>query len=452
MAILDPLFGSPEMDRVFSDSSRVQSILDFEAALAAAEARVGVIPQAAAPAIAKQCQATHFSLEDLARKATSAGNLAIPLVKRLTELVAQQDQEAARYVHWGATSQDAIDTGLVLQIREALNLLDAGLTRACAQLVTLVERHRKTPLVARTWMQHAVPTLFGLKLAGWLDALLRHRTRLREGQKRALALQFGGAAGTLATLGDKGLAVSQALGEELRLPLPALPWHSHRDRMAELGTMLALLVGSLGKIARDISLQMQTEVAELAEPAGDGRGGSSTMPHKRNPVACSAILAAAARTPGLAGTMLSVLPQEYERGLGGWQAEWETLPEIFRLTAGALARTEELLQGLEVHPDAMTRNLDATHGLIFAEAVMMALAAHVGKPEAHRITEAASQRALASGKHFRDVLLADQTITTHLKPEQIHQLFNPLSYTGVASQFMDRVLAESALALKASGS
>lgn len=442
MALLDPLFGSAEMDRVFSDSARLQRMLDFEAALAAAEARAGIIPQAALSAIAAACRTEQFDLEDLSRRAAAAGNLAIPMVKQLTAAVERKDDDAARYVHWGATSQDAIDTGLALQVRDALDLIESGIDCSCRGLVKLVEQHRRTPMVARTWMMQAVPTLFGLKLAGWLDVLLRHRNRLQELHARVLVLQFGGAAGTLATLGDKGLAVAEILAEQLQLKLPALPWHSHRDRIAELAGTLALLTGSLGKIARDVSLLVQTEVGELAEPAGEGRGGSSTMPHKRNPVACAAILAAATRVPGLASSLLAALPQEHERGLGGWQSEWEVVPEIFRITAGALARTVELIDGLEVHPEAMAHNLDATRGLIFAEAVMMALAVYVGKAEAHRITEAASNRALSSGQHLREVLNVDGEVTAHLNREQIQGLFDPRKYTGVASQFIERVLAE----------
>jgi len=319
------------------------------------------------------------------------------------------------------------------------------------RLATLVERYRSTPVVARTWMQHAVPTLLGLKFAGWLDGLLRHQARLEEARGRVLVLQFGGAAGTLATLGNNGLAVSLALADDLKLSLPALPWHSHRDRIAELGAFLALLTGSLGKIARDVSLQMQTEIGELSEPSSPGRGGSSTMPHKRNPVACSVILAAVTQVPGLAGTLFAALPQENERGLGGWQAEWQTLPEMFRLTAGALDRTVDLLEGLEVHTAELTRNLDSTRGLIFAEAAMMALAAKVGKSKAHQISEAASHRAISTNQHFRDVLLADPEVTAHLQADQIRRLFDPMAYVGAASQFIDRVLADAHRQKKGTG-
>ena len=452
MNLLDPLFGSAEMDRVFSDARRLQRMLDFEAALAAAEAQAGVIPKSAVPAIQAQCHADRFDLGDLAQKAMLAGNLAIPMVKQLTERVAQNDPTAARYVHWGATSQDAIDTGTVLQLRDAFTILNGNLRRIASRLTHLVERYRSTPVAGRTWMQHAVPTVLGLKFAGWLDALLRHQSRLQELRIRVLVLQFGGAAGTLGTLGNKGLAVSEALANELGLVLPALPWHSHRDRIAEVGSFLALLMGTLGKIARDVSLEMQTEVAELAEPAGEGRGGSSSMPHKRNPVACSAILSAATRVPGLASTLFSAMLQENERGLGGWQAEWETLPEMLHLTAGALERGIDLLDGLEIRPDEMIRNLDRTRGLIFAEAAAMALAAKVGKAEAHGLIEAASRRAVSEGQHLRDVLLADPEVTAHLQADEIRRLFDPMACTGVANEFMDRVLDASRAWLGKEGS
>ena len=332
MALLDPLFGSAAMSEIFSDAARLQHMLDFEAALARAEARCGVIPAAAAAAISSKCMAKLIDVGALAAATAASLNPAIPLVKQLTALVAQEDPEAAQFVHWGATSQDANDTGLVLQTRKALDILEVGLTALCAGLTKLMQQYRSTPLAGRTLMQHALPTTFGVKVAGWLDGMNRHRERFAQTRTRVLVLQFGGAVGTLAALGEKGLQIAEALAAELQLDLPAMPWHTQRDRVAEVATTLGLCTGSLGKMARDISLHMQTEVAEVLEPAGEGRGGSSTMPHKRNPVSAAVVLSAAVRVPGLVGTMLSALVQEDERGLGNWQAEWETLPEIFRLT------------------------------------------------------------------------------------------------------------------------
>lgn len=443
MTLLDPLFGSDAVDAIFVDHSRLQRMLNFEAALARAEASVNVIPASAAAPIANQCKADLFDLPVLARSAVKAGNLAIPMVKQLTDLVSKQDKEAARYVHWGATSQDAIDTGLVLQVRDALDAIAGDLVQLCSTLAQLASRHRVTVLPARTWLQQAVPTVFGLKAAGWLDAMSRHRDRLQELRARALVLQFGGAAGTLASLGARGLDVAKALAEELRLHLPNLPWHAHRDRLAEVAAFLALLTGTLGKMARDISLLMQTEIAEVFEPAGEGRGGSSTMPHKRNPVACAVVLSAANRAPALAAIMLAAMSQEHERGLGGWHAEWETLPELFRLSAGALHRMVETIAGLEIDANRMLQNLEITHGLIFAEAVTMVLGQQIGKAAAHQLLEAASRKAIDEKLHLRDVLSRNAEVTSHLSASDLEKLFDPLNYTGLAGQFIDRAIAAS---------
>jgi 3-carboxy-cis,cis-muconate cycloisomerase len=440
MNLLDGLFRSQAIDSLFTDTATLQGMLDFEAALARAEARVGVIPVAAAPAIAAKCKAELFDAGAITSAAALSGNLAIPLVKQLTGLVAQDNKDAARYVHWGATSQDAIDTGRILQLLAALGFIFADLNNVTETLAALTDKYRATPIAGRTWMQQAIPTSFGMKLAGWLDALDRHRERLREAQPRCLALQFGGAVGTLASLHAKGLEVAQALSDELRLPLPALPWHSHRDRFTEIAALLGLLGGTLGKIGGDISLLMQTEIAEVSEPAGEGRGGSSTMPHKRNPVTSAILLAAAARVPGLVATLLSEMPQQNERGLGGWHAEWETLPEIVCLVGGALHHLAETLPRIQIHSQKMRENLELTHGLIFAEAVAMALGEQLGKQAAHQLVEAACQRASAEKKHLREILSQDPAVSKHLPPAGLDQLFDPQLYLGVADQFIARVL------------
>ena len=443
MTMLDPLFGWEVTDRIFPDSVRIQRMLDFERALAAAEARLSVIPKSAGLAISNHCKVELFDLQAIAQAAAAAGNLAIPLVKELTKLVARSDEEASRYVHWGATSQDVIDTGLVLQLREAFDAIEGELQRLSEKLTQLAQDHRATALPARTWMQHAIPTVFGLKVAGWLDAVMRHRERLRDTRERVVVLQFGGAAGTLASLGSDGLKVAQALAEELGLSLPAVPWHSHRDRIAEVGTTLALMVGTLGKIARDVSLQNQTEVGEVFESAGEGRGGSSTMPQKQNPVACSVILAAANQVPALAGALLSAMPQEHERGLGGWQAEWNILPELVRQAGGALHHARAMIDGLQFDTARMSQNLDATHGLIFAEAVAAALAKHIGKQEAHQLVEECCRRAVADKKHLRDILSGAAEIKSRLTPADLDSLFQPLNYLGVTNEFIDRTIAAS---------
>jgi 3-carboxy-cis,cis-muconate cycloisomerase len=442
MKLFDKLFRYEAIDRIFSDQAYIQSMLEFEAALARAEAKAGVIPAADAPIIAAACQAEQFNLEELATQTALSGNVAIPLVKQLTELVAEQNKDAARFVHWGATSQDAMDTAVVLQLRRALEVMDQDLGRLTTTLASLADKYRAAPIAARTWMQQALPTTFGFIVAGWLDAILRHRARLSDLRARNLVLQFGGAVGTLAALSGRGSTVAKALAEELRLPLPPIPWHTHRDRILEIAAALGLCVGTLGKIARDISLHAQSEIAELAEPVAEGRGGSSTMPQKRNPVICATVLAAAQRVPGLVSTMLSCMVQEQERGLGGWQAEWETLPEIVSLSGGALHHLTEMLLGLHVDTKRMLKNLDATHGLIFAEAVAMALGEHRGKLVAHMLVELACKKARLENRNLIDVLRGEPELNIHLTPTVLEQLFDVRNYLGSAEEFVSRVLAE----------
>lgn len=441
VGLLDPLLTSAAARNWFSDRARLQGMLDFEAALARAEAKTGVIPQAAVNAIAAQCDAALYDIADLATATATAGNPAIPLVKALTAKVAAQDTEAARYVHWGATSQDVMDTGLVLQLRQALAGIQSDLGRLSAALAELAIAHKQTPMVGRTWLQHALPITFGLKAAGWLDAVERHRNRLDELRPRLLALQFGGAAGTLAALDDKGLTVAAALAEELGLGLPAMPWHTARDRVVEFGTVLGLLVGTLAKIARDISLLMQTDIGEAFEPAGEGRGGSSTMPHKRNPVTAAAVLAAGNRAPQLVASLLAGMTQEHERGLGGWHAEWMTLPELVQITAGALEQMVATIAGLEIDAARMRANLDTTNGLIMAEAVMMALGAKIGRLAAHDRIETACKQAVSERRHLREVLAEDAVVSQHLGLEELARLFDPLNYIGTAPAMVDRVLS-----------
>ena len=432
------------MLQIFSDRSRVQRMLDVEAALAQAQARCGVIPAPAATAIVAACRAERIDVDALAQAAAHAGNLAIPLVSQLTILVAADDPDAARFVHWGATSQDIIDSGLMLQLRDAMAAVDADLASLNAAIAELARRHRQTVMIGRTWMQHALPVTFGLKAAGWLDALVRHRTRLAHLRATCLALQFGGAAGTLASLGADGAPVAAALGAVLDLPQPDLPWHAHRDRLAEVATTLGGLVGSLGKMARDISLLSQTEIAEVAEPAASGRGGSSAMPHKRNPVGCAVTLAAAVRVPPLVSTMLASMVQEHERALGGWQAEWDTLPLIFQLCSGALQQMQLVASGLVVDEARMRSNLDATHGLIFAEAVSMALAERIGRTAAHALVEEACHRAIETGIPLRTTLAVDAVrdpeASGALSSQQLDSLFDPQAYIGQSAAMVDRVL------------
>lgn len=438
---LAPMLSSPAMRAACDDAAYLQHMLDFESALARAEAATGTIPRSAVAPIEAACRAERYDMAQLAQDAARAGNLAIPLVKALTAEVAKSDSEAARYVHWGATSQDLIDTATMLGLRAAVDALLPDLDRAIMGFARLARQHRNTATVARTWLQHALPMPFGLKLAEYAAALHRSRQRLKRLRAEDIVLQFGGAAGTLAALGVSGLMVAEQLATELNLRLPDAPWHTHRDRIAEAASVLAILTGTCGKIARDVSLMMQTDVGEAFEPAGAGRGGSSTLPHKRNPVASASALAAATMAPNLAATMFAAQVQDHERSAGPWHAEWPTLPTLQLVTSGALAAIVDIAEGLEVDAARMRANLDSTHGLVMAEAVSMALAEKIGKSESHHIVEAASRKAIESKTHLRDVLAKDTRVTAHLSADQLERLFEPMAYQGVSQTLIDRLLA-----------
>lgn len=442
MKLYDALFRPGPAAAAFSDQQYVQRMLDFEAALARAEARCGVIPEDAANKIAAECRAESYNFDELSRGAAQSGNPAIPLIRQLTARVAAKSESAARHVHFGATSQDVIDTAAMLQSGDALDAMAAMLEDVQRALVTLIEAHRATPMAARTWMQQAVPTTLGFVLAGWLDAMLRHRTRLARLRSHGLALQFGGAAGNLAPLGAKGIRVAEALAKELALPLPAAPWHTHRDRVVEIAAAMAMLAGTLGKIARDVSLHMQTEYGEMAEPSAPGRGSSSAMPHKRNPVMCAQLLAAAQRVPGLAGTMFGAMVQEQQRGLGGWHAEWETLAEIVQLTGGALWSFAQVLPALQVDAARMKANLEVSCGLIYAEAASAALRDKMGGSAAHHKLEMLSARARQERQHLARLMKNDLEVRAVLSSEAIDSLFRWENALGSSQEFIDRVLHE----------
>jgi 3-carboxy-cis,cis-muconate cycloisomerase len=429
------------MRAALDDRARLQRMLDVEAALARAEAALGIIPPPAAGSIAAACKAELYDIDAIAQAAPAGGNLAIPMVKALTAEVRKTDAEAARFVHWGATSQDIIDSALMLDLRAAIDALLADLDRAVAGFATQAEKHRDTAAVARTWLQHALPMPFGLKLAGYAAALARSRERLQRLRQEALVLQFGGAAGTLAALGEHGIDVSDRLAALLDLAPADAPWHTHRDRLAEVAAAFAILAGTCGKIARDVSLLMQTDVGEAFEPAEAGRGSSSTMPHKRNPTAAASALAAATMAPQLAATILAAQVQEHERSAGPWQAEWPTLVTLALIVSGGLAAVVDMAEGLEVDAERMRANLDTTKGLIMAEAVSFALAGKIGKADAHKLIEDASQKAVKEKRHLKDVLLADERIKPHLSEGDLTRLFEPGSYQGVAQAFIERQVA-----------
>lgn len=440
--LFDAYFTARDMRQVFCDQGRVQAMLDFEAALARAEARVGVIPPSAVAPIASACDASLYDFAALGEAIATAGNSAIPLVKALGKQIAATDAEAERYVHLGATSQDVMDSGLVLQLRQALALIERDLADLADSLATQAKRHAATPLAGRTWLQHATPVTLGMKIAGWLGAVTRSRQRLRELKPRLLVLQFGGASGTLAALGEQALPIAQALAEELQLTLPEQPWHTQRDRIVEFGAVLGLIAGSLGKLGRDVSLLMQTEAAEVFEPSAPGKGGSSTMPHKRNPVGAAVLIGAATRVPGLVSTLFSAMPQEHERSLGLWHAEWETLPEICCLVSGALQQARLLADGLEVDAERMTRNLELTQGLVLAEAVSIVLAQRVGRDTAHHLLEQCCKRAVAEQRHLRAVLGDEPQVTAELSSAELDHLLDPAHYLGQAHVWVERAVAE----------
>ncbi|KJZ38138.1 MULTISPECIES: 3-carboxy-cis,cis-muconate cycloisomerase [Pseudomonas] len=440
--LFDAYFTARDMRDVFCDQGRVQAMLDFEAALARAEARVGLIPQTAVAPIEAACAAGHYDFAALGEAIATAGNSAIPLVKALGKQIATRDAQAERYVHLGATSQDVMDTGLVLQLRLALALIESDLAQLGDTLATQAKRYIATPLAGRTWLQHATPVTLGMKIAGWLGAVTRSRQRLQELKPRLLVLQFGGASGTLAALGAQAMPIAEALAGELQLTLPEQPWHTQRDRLVEFGSVLGLIAGSLGKLGRDISLLMQTEAGEVFEPSAPGKGGSSTMPHKRNPVGAAVLIGAATRVPGLLSTLFSAMPQEHERSLGLWHAEWETLPEICCLVSGSLKQALLVAQGLEVDAQRMARNLDLTQGLVLAEAVSIVLAQRVGRDTAHHLLEQCCKRAVAEQRHLRAVLGDEPQVTAELSGAELDHLLDPAHYLGQARTWVERAVAE----------
>lgn len=444
MQYLDGLFRSTAVEKAMSGDSHLARMLEVEAALALAEAEVGLLSPAVALNIQSCCDLEMLDREALVDGAKQNGNLAIPLVKLLTQAVAKKAPDAGRFVHWGATSQDIIDTALVLQTREALSSILGDLRRICDALRALTERHRKTVMPGRTWMQHAIPVTFGVKTAYMLSAVHRQLLRIQDVRASVAVVQFGGAAGTLAALGGNGALVSKAMAKYLGLAEPTTPWHSHRDRIAEVAACLGVLCGVLGKIARDVSLMGQTEVGEVSELRGQDRGSSSTMPQKNNPVLSAAILANCVRVPGLVSTVLAAMVQEHERGLGGWHAEWETLPEIISLSGGAAERTSELLSGLEVHGERMRANLDLEKGMIFCETISAALSQKIGKSAAHELVQQAVKQAKQQDRHLREVLCETAGAQEQLSSDDIVQLFVPERYLGSAELFIARVLADCA--------
>ncbi len=425
----------------FTTARRVQTMLDVEVALADALAEAGVIPVSSVAPIRAAARVEFYDVAALDAAAVAAGNLLIPLVQALRRLVAEADAPAAGHVHWGATSQDVIDTALVLHLRDAVTAVLASLDLAADGAADLARRHADTPMAGRTWLQQATPTTFGAKAAGWLDGLGGARARLAAALGDALVVQLGGATGTLSSLGPAGPAVAAALAARLELRVPDMPWHTERGRLVAVACALGMACGTLGKIGRDIALLAQTEVGEVCEPVAEGRGRSSSMPHKRNPVAAAIAVAAAIQAPGLVATMLAAMPQEHERALGGWQAEWDTLPALVDLAARSAAAMADTLPQLVVHDDRMLANLDADGGVARAEGLVAALAPHVGCGEAIALVEHACAAALAQGRALADVAAEAPRIRDVLEAVAIDRALAPSGFAGSSRVFVDRVLA-----------
>jgi 3-carboxy-cis,cis-muconate cycloisomerase len=422
--LIDGFSTSSAMAEVFSDASVLQAMLRFETALARAQARLGMIPESAAAAIAR---VERIDAGDLAEEARQSASLAIPFVKALTARVREIDEAAAGFVHWGATSQDVLDTALILMLRDARRILAADHERLARALRRLSEQHAGTVMLARTVLQPAPPVTFGYKTAAWFAGVRRSWRTLARSFDEALQLQFGGAAGTLAAYAGRGLELEAELAKELGLAAPAGPWHAQRDRLASLVCECAVYCGSLAKIARDIALLMQPEIGELAEPGG----GSSAMPNKRNPAGAVVTLAAASRAPGLAAAYLASMAQENERGAGGWQSEWPAVAGVIQAGGSALAATVGSIEGLTVNPHRMRANIEATKGAVFAEKAAMLLAPRMGRSAAQELVALA-----LNGTTLRDGLAGQLT------PEQLKMLECPEDYLGAAEAFRRRLLEE----------
>jgi len=438
------MFGTAAMREAFGELAFLARCAEVEAALARAQARLGIVPAEAAAAISKAAAAIgkepqRLDLARLKRETENVGYPILPLVRQLAERAG----DGGRWLHWGATTQDIMDTAAVLQIRDGVGLIEADLEKLRGHLAGLARKYRDTPMAGRTHLQHALPITFGYKAAVWLSSFDRHAARLPELKPRVLQVQFGGAAGTLASLGagEESLGSLTELARQLGLAEPAITWHVARDGIAEVVQFLALLGASLGKIAFDVMLMSATEFGEAAEPFVAGRGSSSTMPQKRNPISCELILAASKALRQHAGLALDAVVSDFERATGPWHVEWIALPESFGYAAGALRQAEFMLGGLIVDPQRMAKNLGMTHGLIVAEAVMMGLAPHTGRNEAHDFVYDACRAAIESDRPLYDVLLEVPEVAGPLGPEALRRLTDPANYLGAAQAMVDRVLA-----------
>ncbi|MGA7233542.1 MAG: 3-carboxy-cis,cis-muconate cycloisomerase [Xanthobacteraceae bacterium] len=437
-AVFRDIFSTEAMRTVFSDENRVQKYLDFEAALARAQARLGIIPTEAAEEICRHCHAAEMDFAKLKIQTERIGYPVLPVVQQLVGLCRDGLGE---WCHWGATTQDITDTATVMQMREALVLIERHIDDIAGALAALARKYRDTPMAGRSNLQQAVPITFGYKMATLLAAFARHRERLSELRSRVLVGEFGGAAGTLSSLGGRGLTTQAELMKELKLGVPAIAWHTVRDCIAEVGCFLGLVTGTCGKIALDVKLLMQTEVEEVYEPFHEGRGSSSTMPQKRNPISSVYITALVSVVRQQVAALLDAMVEDHERATGPWEIEWIVVPEIFCLTAGALAQTEFVLKGLQVDAKKMRANLDLTKGLIVSEAVMMGLGPYLGRQYAHDLVYDICRKVVATGRPLIDLLAENTEIAKHLDRPALEKLCDPANYLGEAGAMVDRVLA-----------
>jgi 3-carboxy-cis,cis-muconate cycloisomerase len=431
-------FGTPRMREIFSDGALIARYIEVEVALARAEARCGVIPQQAADAIAKESRLERIDFDHLREETDIVGYPILPLVHQLVAMCG----DAGRYVHWGATTQDIMDTANALQIRAALDLVDADIRELRGILAALAKKHRDTPMAGRTHLQQALPVTFGYKVAIWLAMFDRHQERLAQLRERVLVVSFAGAAGTLASLGTEGFAVQKALAEELKLGVPATTWHVARDGFAETVNLLALITGSLGKIALDVMIMASTEFGELYEPFVKGRGASSTMPQKRNPISSCYIHAQVSVVRQHAAALMDAMIADHERSTGPWEIEWIVLPEAFCLMAGALKQSRFILEGLEVDAAQMRANIDLTGGLVMSEAVMMGLGKYIGREYAHDLVYDICRVAVKEKRPLLDLLCEHPEINRHLDRAALAALCDPANYLGQSGVMVDRVLAK----------
>ncbi len=436
--IFQGIFSSDAMRQVWSDENRTQKYLDIEAALAKVQGRLGLIPQEAADEIVSHCKLAQI---DMAKLRQQTERIGYPILGVVSQLNALCRDKLGEYCHWGATTQDITDTATALQIREGLALVEADLDAIIAALAKLAKEHRDTPVIGRSNLQQAIPVTFGYKMAGLLSAMLRHRERLAQLKPRALVGEFAGAAGTLASLETGAMETQAALMQELGLGQPLIAWHTIRDSIAEIGAFLGLLGGTLGKLSMDVKLMMQTEVGEVYEPFAHGRGSSSTMPQKRNPISSCYIHAAISVVRQHAAALMDAMVADHERSTGPWEIEWIVLPEAFCLMAGALKQSRFVLKGLEVDAGAMRRNIDLTHGLVMSEAVMMGLGPYIGREYAHDVVYDICREAVQQQRPLLDLLAEHPKISKHLDRAALAKLCDPANYLGQSGVMVDRVLA-----------